>query len=306
MRTREKRWGAVPAHAASPERSFAISGEKRWGAVSAMEHSPGLHMSVRERPPAIIVRRAVSRGSECTAPSIVIRSPASDLGENVQSRLVFRAGKCDDALPAQRNLVRTGLDGEVAHVENSARVAPGLDVCENSAKANDYEDSVKAVADYLDWRKAEDDETDLSEILARTSDLVAVAVAQKRAATCRAAVIEGGGPKTAKKKKKAKSPRKVTRSNSPCKTAVSPVSSPMLSPVDMDDRGKCVGYTSADTKDDSFGLLSREQSKWKLLLDKNRMAGSGQVKCAKKTCEQLAFMSVVEVEAAQARAVPGR
>ena len=46
--------------------------------------------------------------------------------------------------------------------------------------------------------------------------------------------------------------------------------------------------------------------KWKLIIEKNRSSGSGQVGCAKKSVEDLDFISVVEVDAGAARSVHGR
>lgn len=263
---------------------------KDWAAIAAGGAGRSLRaIGGRERAPPIIFRRATSRGSERAAPTIVFQcsqSPASEPGESWRQTL---SAEDDDSLPPQRHLSRIEVGAAPEIIANPSppqspvRFAPELHACAQN-------------------EEAEGENLDLRQMLERTSDLVAVA--QRRVATCRA----DGGTKHGKKKKKAKSPGKA-RSMSPRKSAASPCLGPMNSPAETGsrDRAQHVGVAFAMAEEeDRFFVTNAEQSKWKLLLDKNRMVGSGQVKCAKNTCEQLDFMSVVEVEAAQARTIPGR
>lgn len=265
-----------------------------------MKQTAGRGISGHARAPPIIFRRAMSRGCEVSTPSIVVQpveSHPGDVSASVSTESASRAGDPDD-LPVHGDLGRT----EVSAVRQA--MAPARDDARGTTNLNGCVDSVDSMADCLNWTKGEGGGIDLSEVLAQTSSLVAVA--QQRAATCRPVVADGGGSKNPKRKKKARSPGKSSRSISPRKATLSPASSPTFCPSDMDDRANRGGLSNLEMEEDRYGVLSSEHSKWKLLLDKNRAAGSGQVKCAKKTCEQLAFMSVVEVEAAQARSVHGR
>ena len=58
--------------------------------------------------------------------------------------------------------------------------------------------------------------------------------------------------------------------------------------------------------DDEDLLRPGPGDKWKLIIERNRSSGSGQVGCAKKSVEDLGFISVVEVDAGAARSVHGR
>ena len=56
------------------------------------------------------------------------------------------------------------------------------------------------------------------------------------------------------------------------------------------ENAKCVGFA------DSAG---HESSNWKMIVELGGKSGSGQISCAKKTCADLSFISVHEVEASQ-------
>jgi len=263
---------------------------KDWAAIPA--RGPGKRLGAiggSERAPSIIFRRSISRGSERPAPTIVVQRSQSPVSEPGESGKHILSPDDDDLLPPQRHLTHVEVraaPGRAVHpspLQSPVCFAPELNACVQN-------------------EEAQGESIDLRHMLAQTSDLVAVA--HRRVANFRA----DGGPKHAKKKKKAKSPEK-SRSMSPRKSAASPGVGLMNSPTETSsgDRPQHVGFAFARAEEeDKFCVKNAEQSKWKLILDKNRMAGSGQVKCAKKTCEELAFMSVVEVEAVHARSIPGR
>ena len=99
--------------------------------------------------------------------------------------------------------------------------------------------------------------------------------------------IGNDGSHQKKKKVKGKSPSR-TKSKSPGSSA-SPVRSfsSTRAPVDV---------AACAFEHDNFAWSSQGRStQWKLVIDKNRSAGSGQVECARKTCQDLDFMAILEV-----------